>query len=129
MFLGRAWQLQLGTVDGKIYKIAPYLLLKEKQDANAVAMESLRYCISNLGEPVEQRSAFFVWDALDGNVILQTAELADGFSVSTRREILRMPSRSQSAEVIEGKEEIWCARRDSNSRPIAPEFKTRNGKD
>jgi hypothetical protein len=23
--------------------------------------------------------------------------------------------------VIEEKEEIWCARRDSNSRPIAPE--------
>jgi hypothetical protein len=23
--------------------------------------------------------------------------------------------------LIEGKQEIWCARRDSNSRPIAPE--------
>jgi hypothetical protein len=36
-------------------------------------------------------------------------------------EIPKMPRRSDSAEVIEGEKEIWCARRDSNSRPIAPE--------
>ena len=82
MFLGRSWQLQLGTVHGKIYKIAPYLLLKDKQDANAAAMESLRYCTAELGKPAEERSGFFVWDASEGNVILQTAESADGFSVS-----------------------------------------------
>lgn len=59
MFLGRAWQLQLGTVQGKIYKIAPYLLLKDKQDANAVAMESLQYCTAELGRPAEQRIGLF----------------------------------------------------------------------
>jgi integrase len=36
-------------------------------------------------------------------------------------EIPKLLPRSESAEVIEAKEEIWCARRDSNSRPIAPE--------
>jgi hypothetical protein len=36
-------------------------------------------------------------------------------------EIAKMPPRSESAEVLELQEEIWCARRDSNSRPIAPE--------
>jgi hypothetical protein len=82
VFLGRSWQLQLGTVHGKIYKIAPYLLLKDKQDANAAAMESLRHCTAKLGKPSEQRSGFFVWDASDGNVVLQTAEVLDGFSVN-----------------------------------------------
>lgn len=82
MFLGRSWQLQLGTVHGKIYKIAPYLKLREKQDASTVAMECLRYCTVKLGKPAEQRTGFFVWDARDGNAILQTAELADGFGVS-----------------------------------------------
>jgi hypothetical protein len=81
IFLGRSWQLQLGTVHGKIYKIAPFLLLKDKQDADAAAMESLRYCTDELGKPPEQRSGFFVWHASDGNVVLQTAELADGFYV------------------------------------------------
>jgi integrase len=36
-------------------------------------------------------------------------------------EIVKIPPRSEGAEVIEAEEEIWCARRDSNSRPIAPE--------
>ncbi len=36
-------------------------------------------------------------------------------------EIPKMPPRSEGTEVIEVKGEKWCARRDSNSRPIAPE--------
>ena len=36
-------------------------------------------------------------------------------------EIPKIPPRSQGVEILEGKEEIWRARRDSNSRPIAPE--------
>jgi hypothetical protein len=82
IFLGRSWQLQLGTVHGKIYKIASYLLLKDKQDANAAAMESLRYCTAELGKPVERGSGLFVWHASDGNVVLQTGELADDFCVN-----------------------------------------------
>jgi len=92
VFLGRSWHLQLGTVHGRIYKIAPYLLLEDKQDADAAAIESLRYCTAELGNPSEQRSGFFVWDTSDGNVVLQIAELADGFSVS-----LFLTSRSVSA--------------------------------
>jgi integrase len=36
-------------------------------------------------------------------------------------EIAKILSRSERPEVVEAQEEIWCARRDSNSRPIAPE--------
>ena len=36
-------------------------------------------------------------------------------------EIPKISPRSAGALVIEEKEEVWCARRDSNSRPIAPE--------
>ena len=82
MFLGRSWQLQLATVHGRIYKIAPYVILKDKGEANALAIESLHYCTAQLGKPTEQRTGFFVWDAIDGNVVLQTAEIAEGFSVS-----------------------------------------------
>ena len=39
-FLGRQWKLQLGTVNGRIYKIAPFLQLKDKKDANVVAMDT-----------------------------------------------------------------------------------------
>jgi hypothetical protein len=81
-FLGRSWELQLATVDGNIYKIAPSLFLKRKQDADAVVLESLRYCTAELGKPTEKWTGFFIWHAADGNVVLQTAEVADGVSVS-----------------------------------------------
>ncbi len=82
MFLGRQWKLQLGTVHGKIYKIAPYILLKEKKEANVVAMDTLRFCTEKLGKPSEQKTGLFVWDTSDGNVVLQTAETAEGLAVN-----------------------------------------------
>jgi len=82
MFLGREWKLQVGTVHGKTYKIAPYLLLGDKAEANAAAMDTLRYCTEKLGKPSEQETGLFIWDTSDGNVILQTGETAEGFSVS-----------------------------------------------
>jgi len=82
MFLGRQWKLQLGTVHGKIYKIAPYILVKEKKEANVVAMETLRFCTEKLGKPSEQKTGLFVWDTTDGNVVLQTAETAEGLAVN-----------------------------------------------
>jgi integrase len=36
-------------------------------------------------------------------------------------EIPKIPPRSEGTQAIEENGEIWCARRDSNSRPIAPE--------
>jgi len=82
MFLGRQWKLQLGTVHGKIYKIAPYILVKEKKEANVVAMDTLRFCTEKLGKPSEQKTGLFVWDTTDGNVVLQTAETAEGPAVN-----------------------------------------------
>jgi len=32
-----------------------------------------------LGGPVEQQTGLFLWDTTDGNVILQTGELNEGF--------------------------------------------------
>jgi hypothetical protein len=80
-FLGYSWNLQLGTVSGRIYKIAPYLLVTAKRDANIAAMVALQYCTEQLGKPLSQESGLFVWDTTDGNVILQTGEAAEGFSI------------------------------------------------
>jgi len=44
-----------------------------------------------------------------------------GHNSGHRPEIPKIPPRSESTEVIEEKEEEWCARGDSNTRPIAPE--------
>ena len=81
-FLGREWKLQLGTVHGNIYKVAPYLAFKDKREANLVAVETRSYCTKTLGKPSEQQTGLFIWDTTDGNVVLQTGETAEGFAVS-----------------------------------------------
>jgi hypothetical protein len=72
---------RLCTVDGNIQKIAPYLEFQTKQEANAVAMAALQYCTIQLGEPSSQTTGMFICDTLDGNVILQTADTAEGLAV------------------------------------------------
>ena len=81
-FLGSPWNLMLGTVDGNIYKIAPYLEFQTKQEANPVAMEALQYCTVQLGKPSVQNTGMFIWDTTDGNVILQTGETGEGLALN-----------------------------------------------
>jgi hypothetical protein len=80
-FLGYSWNLQLGTVADKIYKIAPYLLFPTKREADAAAMAVLRYCTEQLGEPSSRKTGLLIWDVVDGNVVLQTEETAEGLTI------------------------------------------------
>lgn len=82
IFLGYQWKLMLGTVSGKIYKIAIYLTLGSEQEADPIAMETLLYCIEKLGSPSSQITGLFTWDTTDGNTILQTGEVMEGFSIA-----------------------------------------------
>lgn len=81
LFLGRSWNVSLQSVNGRICKIAPYLVLPSKDQANPIAMDALRYCNEQLGQPVERKTGLFMWDATNGNVILQTGETSDGLVV------------------------------------------------
>jgi len=80
--LGRTWNLTLGAVNGTVYKIALFLELWDKTEANEAAIGALTFCREQLGEPTEQRTGLFLWDTTDGNVILQTAEAGGGFAVN-----------------------------------------------
>jgi hypothetical protein len=81
-FVGFFWKLQLGSVAGRIYKIAPYLLFTTKHEANQAAMATLQSCTQKLGKPSSAETGMFIWDTGDGNVILQTAETAEGLTVN-----------------------------------------------
>ena len=81
-FLGRRWNLMLGTVNRKIYKIAPFLEAGSKEEANPIAIATLRYCTETLGKPDSQKTGLFVWDTSDGNMILQTAETERGLAIN-----------------------------------------------
>jgi hypothetical protein len=83
-FLGRWWKVNLGVVQGRLFKIALYLELDlwNKTQANEAAFGALTFCIDQLGRPAEQQTGLFRWDTSDGNVILQTGEAMDGFAVN-----------------------------------------------
>ena len=81
-FIDKSWNMMIGTVNGQIYKLSPYLELSNKQEANKIAIDTLSFCTGKLGKPTEQRTGLFIWDTIDGNVILQTADAADGFAIN-----------------------------------------------
>jgi hypothetical protein len=70
-FLRFSWDMMLGVVQGKIYKISPSLVIPDKRQADEATIKVLAYCKSKFGEPVEQQPGLFMWDTSDGNVILQ----------------------------------------------------------
>lgn len=57
-FLGHLWSVMLQTVNGQISKIAPYIELTSKPEANRIAMETLQFCVEQLGTPAEQKPGF-----------------------------------------------------------------------
>ena len=81
-FIGRRWKINLGAVQGSVYKIAPFLECRSQNEAKEAAIRTLTFCNEQLGMPANQRTGLFVWDTTDGNVILQTAEAKDGFAVT-----------------------------------------------
>jgi hypothetical protein len=81
-FLNFDWQLMLGVVKGRIYKIVPFIETGDKQYANVVAMATLQYCMGLYGKPSKQETGLFIWDVVDGNVVLQTADAVDGFTIN-----------------------------------------------
>jgi hypothetical protein len=82
-FLGFSWDIRLGVVEDKIYKMSPSLVIRGKRQADEALMKVLTYCKSKLGEPVEQQTGLFMWDTNDGNVILQSPlETPFGFVIN-----------------------------------------------
>jgi integrase len=55
------------------------------------------------------------------DAVLAAVSRLDGHNSRHNKQQRELPEHSQTPEVAEAKGEIWCARRDSNSRPIAPE--------
>ncbi len=82
IFLGRSWELMLGTVHGQIFKIAATNSPSTKHEANVIAMEALRYCKERLGQPSEQTNLLYIWDTEDGNVVLHNKERLGMFNVA-----------------------------------------------
>src|SRR5262249_30747485 len=71
-FRGQRWAVKLQAVEGRICKITLDAVFNSTHDANPIALAMLGYCKEKLGKPTEQRTGQFIWDTVDGNVILLT---------------------------------------------------------
>lgn len=70
-FLERRWKVALGTVGGKVYKIAVFFESESENTVIEVSTAVMQYCQQRLGTPSEQQETVYIWDATDGNVVLQ----------------------------------------------------------
>ena len=81
-FLNREWKLQLGTVNGKIYKIAPFLECEDRKNADLMTKETLAHCTAEMGKASKTQKGLIFWDTTDGNVVLQPIGPAGPLCVS-----------------------------------------------
>lgn len=74
-WLNRSWDLRIASVRGTIYKVALEAKATDQQDA--VKLSSMVYEIfqNKLGSTSERTDSIFIWDADDGNAILQLANV------------------------------------------------------
>jgi integrase len=55
------------------------------------------------------------------DAVLAAVSRLSGHNSGHSEENPKLPPRAEGPQAVEAKDEVWCARRDSNSRPIAPE--------
>ncbi len=80
-FLGFSWDMMIGVVAKKIYKMNPGIVTKNEKIANEISIKTLEYCKSKLGNPIDEKIGRVIWDTEDGSVVLQTGETEEGFAI------------------------------------------------
>jgi hypothetical protein len=81
-FVKRPWKVALGTVRGKVYKIALYFESENKNTVIDVSTDVMQYCQQRLGKPSEQQETIFIWDTPDGNVVLQLGKAETTYMIN-----------------------------------------------
>ena len=81
-FLKRQWKVALGTVGGRVYKIALYFESVSRGTVTDVSTDVMEYCQQRLGKPTEQNDTLFIWDASDGNVVLQLGKAGNTYQIN-----------------------------------------------
>lgn len=98
-FLKRRWKVALGTVGGKVYKIALYFESESKSTVIDVSTDVMQFCQERLGKPSEQQETVSIWDTPDGNVVLQFGKAMSTFQINlfeTSRSVRTLPPTSDS---------------------------------
>jgi hypothetical protein len=73
LFAGKQWDVVIGAINGRIYKLAPCISMFSEKEANAAFLEIHQLCVRAFGNATEHRIGQAIWDCSDGNVILRQA--------------------------------------------------------
>jgi hypothetical protein len=81
-FLNRRWNVAIGTVGGNVYKIVLFLDSASKDAVSNAAADVVQYCQQRLGKPSEQHDGTFIWDTVDGSVMLRSTGTLNFYQVN-----------------------------------------------
>ena len=74
-WLNRQWELRLGSVKGAIYKVGLETVAGEYEEAVEFASQVGQLIDDTFGKATERGEGLWMWDADDGNVILQISNV------------------------------------------------------
>lgn len=80
--LDRNWKVDLGTVDGQVYKIAFYFESESKSTVIDVSTNLMQYLQQQLGKPSEEQDTIWSWVTPDGNVIMQFGKAGSTYMIN-----------------------------------------------
>lgn len=75
-WLGYTWELRLASVSGRTYKVALEVAVPDRDEASSLAKAVFKRLSDVLGRPTKKRKPLWLWDAEDGNAVLQLNHLA-----------------------------------------------------
>jgi len=81
-FLGRLWNMQIGVIGERLWKLAASLEIEDQQNMVSLVHSAYVNCETRLGTPTEEEQGFQMWGKNDGNVILQVASVLDTYDVT-----------------------------------------------
>lgn len=76
-FLGQSWDTVLGTVHGRIYKIALQLTGLTRSNGGAMSRAVLVFVTKQQGRRPKSEGPVFFWDTADGNIVFHDAWLGN----------------------------------------------------
>lgn len=75
-WLGRRWDVRLASVNDTIYKVALEAGTPDRTSAEDLSIAVYTRLEKELGSPSQSAAAVFLWDADDGNAVLQLANVS-----------------------------------------------------
>lgn len=91
-FAASSWEIMLGTVNGKVYKISALLAVGTRNSRNATWGKVDAILRTHLGTPAASTKSMLTWDTEDGNVVVNHADAAGTYAV-----VITLTSRAVSS--------------------------------